>query len=170
MEHRLSVLQPSLRLDHNVWYVAVCSCGRYESGRQWSYQRAVKHGTQHVLAKTSEEKKMELGDSNHERHYDLTAELEVRRDLELDWMTRAVLEAMHDEDAIGDPDDLDRIATAVVSALLDVGTRQFGSARDRDGWLIVGERVYCVVRYEHVRERDGVSMYNVYVDPKEETK
>lgn len=50
---------------------------------------------------------------------------------ELDPLETAVRRALVDSDAIGDPDDLDRLAEAVVSELLKVED-------GRVGWFLVG--------------------------------
>lgn len=70
----------------------------------------------------------------------MISDTEVDPDLER--LIAEVRQALVEEDAIGDPDDLDRLAAGVVYRLLSVDD-------DRVGWLLMGasERVVPLVEY-----------------------
>jgi len=71
---------------------------------------------------------VELSDTNYERW--LPPDTEIDPDLER--LIAEVRQALVEEYAIGDPDDLDRLAAGVVYRLLSVDD-------DRVGWVLLGE-------------------------------
>lgn len=72
----------------------------------------------------------------------------------------AAVVALDAAQAIGDPDDLERIATAVVDAL----AADTDDPPNYEGWLLVRGEPRRVIEIDHADANDGCAVYVVVVE------